>query len=94
MKEENKHCYNCLYYGPLYSKGYNQFDKSRWGTCKSSKVKEKGEICGDWRYNSDFNKRLRSKFEISASVKLIEDMQKNLTEISQILRETQDIEEV
>ncbi len=90
MKEENKHCYNCMYFGRFYTKGYNSFTKSKWGLCKSKQVKEMHEICGGWTCKNEFNRSVKKEFSVSASLKVIEEMMKNLTEIGQILRELQD----
>lgn len=92
MKEENKHCYNCMYYGPLYSKKFCSFVKEKYGLCMSKNVKEKNEVCGKWSYNNELNRRVRKESCFSASLNVIDEIFKNLTEISQILREEQEAE--
>lgn len=92
MKEENKRCANCLYYGPFYTKKFCSFFKENYGLCMSREVKEKHEVCGRWAYNNEFNRKARKEYCLSASLGKIDEIHKNLTEISQILREEQEKE--
>lgn len=92
MKEENKRCGNCLYYGAFYTKKFCSFSKENYGICMGREVKEKHEVCGRWAFNNEFNRRARKEYRLSASLKVIDEMSKNLTEISQILREEQEKE--
>ncbi len=93
MKEEKKHCYNCMFYRPFYTKEYMRFARQDMGLCMRKKVVEKHDVCERWSYNNEFNKRLNIEFTQKAVVKSLDETIKNLTEIGQILRETQDKED-
>lgn len=90
MQEENKHCYNCMWYRPFYTKEYSNFDKQDYGLCKRKQVKEKHCVCEKWNYNTDFNKRMRKQFRREAVIKSLDATLKNLAEVGQILKEMQD----
>lgn len=87
MKEESKCCGNCIYFAAFYTKKFQSFIKEKYGLCMNKNVKEKNEYCDRWGYNNAFNRKTRKGLCLAASLNTIEEMSKNLTEISQILRE-------
>lgn len=87
MKEENKHCYNCMYYKPFYTKGSRNFLKENYGLCKSKVLKEKHEVCEKRNYNNEFNRQLRRHLTCEAVLRALYDTTENLTEVGQILKE-------
>ena len=90
MKEENRHCYNCMWYRPFYIKEYCKFDKQDLGLCKRIEVKERHCVCENWTYNSEDNKRKRKEMRQSAIIESLGKTIKNLTEVGQILKDMQD----
>ncbi len=89
-KKKCKECFNCGYYSPYYTKGYNQFSKAHEGHCRQKrKTVGKHESCEIWasvkyRYNS-FSKR--------AAEKALNEILDNLCEIRQIIEEQSENED-
>ncbi len=83
-----KICVNCFYYDALYTKGLCQFEKRSFAYCrKNRKTVKNTESCDDWTYNSDKRKSDSKQMHQEIAANVIDKMQKNLSEIRQILSE-------
>lgn len=83
-----KICATCFYCSALYTKGLYQFDKQSIAYCrKNQKVVKSTETCDYWMYNSDKMKNDHKQMHKEVATNVIDRMQKNLSEIRQILSE-------
>lgn len=84
--KDNKHCYNCEYYKPYYTKGYKQFDKTDLGLCvKTKDTVEKQYACDKFT----FCHYIRVGKKDAALAALTENIN-ILVELKQILEEDRD----
>ena len=81
-------CANCYYCRNLYTKAVNRFEKQKpLFCCKHKKVINKTESCENWSVFSNRRKEVRKQVELDLAITAIDNMQKNLSEIRQILSE-------
>lgn len=83
---DSKHCYNCNYYNPYYTKGHKQFDKTDLGFCSKTKTTvEKHGVCDKFsvcRYTR-FGRKEAALAAVTENINL-------LSELKQILEDDND----
>ncbi len=85
-KENCKHCYNCGYYSPYYTKGYLKFSKTNCGYCRQKRAMvDKHGDCDRWA-NIKYRYNL---FDKAAIKKALYEVLSQLSEIRQIIEEAQ-----
>lgn len=83
-----KNCINCFNCSKLYIKGLGQFEEQKIVYCRAyKKAMERQSSCDDWLYNSEKRKNFKKEAEKEYSTNVIDKMEKNLSEIRQILSE-------
>ena len=88
MQDKRGVCWNCRYYKPFYLKGYCHFDRQKSGMCvKQQKSVNCRDGCGEWEFSTEFNNGVRRVMNKESALKSISEMQKDLSEIRQILDE-------
>ncbi|MDR3293553.1 MAG: hypothetical protein LBT20_05570 [Clostridiales bacterium] len=76
-------CKNCNFYCEYYTKGYDEFNRTRHGLCnKHHKDSDDKQICEFWKDNEK-RKESRNRVILETMAK----MEKYIREISQILKE-------
>ena len=83
MDRKNKACWNCANYGAYYKRGFNQFNKTRVGTCSVKKeIVQCDGICDCWR--NTFSLRSIRK---ERTLKALDEILGDISAIKQILEE-------
>ena len=87
MSNNRNVCGSCHFCRDLYTKGLTNFEKQKLLFCANQKkITDKDDCCENWT-SYKLWRRVHKEFEIEMAYKAIDDMQKNLSEIRQILEE-------
>lgn len=87
MSENRNNCGRCHFCRDLYTKGLASFEKQNLSFCANQKkIIDRDGSCENWS-SYRLRRRVHKQFEIEMAYKAIDNMQKNLSEIRQILEE-------
>ena len=86
MNDTNKHCWNCLKYRALYTKGHYKFDRQKFGNCsKHNKIVDSNACCDCW------GKSWKTRSNRAAK-RVLCDMLANIASIKMILQDERERE--